>query len=55
MIGATTLTVLAMSVTAAILPAVVGIITASIAYGRSRVAPLANAPRRVLRVAQNVA
>jgi hypothetical protein len=45
MIGATTVSVLAMSVAAGIFPAVVGIVTACIAYGRTRVAPLANARR----------
>lgn len=51
MIGATTVTVLGMGVAAAIVPAVVGIVTAWIAYGRTRVAPLADAPRRRLRTA----
>ncbi len=51
MIGATTVTVMSMSVAAAIVPAVVGLITAWIAYGRTRVAPLDAAPRRVRRVA----
>ena len=51
MVGATTVSILAMGVAAGIFPAVVGIVTAWIAYGRTRVAPLADAPRRVLRVA----
>jgi hypothetical protein len=36
MIGATTITALTMGVSAAIFPAVVGIITGGIAFGRSR-------------------
>ena len=51
MIGATTLSIGAMGASAGIFPAVVGIVTAWIAYGRTHVAPLADAPRRVLRVA----
>ena len=51
MIGATTITIPAMGVPAAILPAVVGTITSWIAYSRIRVAPIADAPRRVLRTA----
>ena len=51
MLGATTLSIQAMGALAGIFPAVVGIVTASIAYGRTRVAPLADAPRRVLRIA----
>lgn len=55
MIGATVISVAAMGVVAAILPAVVGIVTVTIARGRSRVAPIAHAtrhaPRRVLRAA----
>jgi uncharacterized membrane protein YphA (DoxX/SURF4 family) len=51
MIGATTVTVMSMSVAAAIVPAVVGLITAWIAYGRTRVAPLVSTPRRVQRAA----
>ena len=51
MIGATTVSVLAMGPAAGIFPAVVGLATAWIAYGRTRVVPLADAPRRVLRVA----
>ena len=39
MIGATTVTVMSMSVAAAIVPAVVGLTTAWIAYGRTRIAP----------------
>ena len=51
MIGAVVVSVLAMGVTAAIFPGVVGVVTAWIAYARSRVVPLADAPRRSLRVA----
>ena len=51
MIGATTVTIMSMGIAAAIFPAVVGVVTTWIAYGRARVAPLADAPRRVLRVA----
>jgi uncharacterized membrane protein YphA (DoxX/SURF4 family) len=51
MVGATTVSVLAMGALAGIFPAAVGIVTAGIAYGRTRVVPLADAPRRVLRVA----
>lgn len=51
MIGATTLTILAMGVPAAIFPAVVGLVTAGVAYGRARVVPIADAPRRALRTA----
>ena len=51
MIGATTVTVIGMSVAAAIFPAVVGVITSWIAYSRTSVAPLADAPRRVVRFA----
>jgi uncharacterized membrane protein YphA (DoxX/SURF4 family) len=51
MIGATTISIQAMGVSAGIFPAVVGIVTAWIAYGRTRVVPLADVPRRLLRVA----
>ena len=51
MIGATTVTVLTMGVVPAIFPAVVGVITAAIAYGRTRVAPRAEARRRAFRTA----
>jgi uncharacterized membrane protein YphA (DoxX/SURF4 family) len=51
MIGATTVSILSMGALAGIFPAVVGIVTTGIAYGRTRVAPLADAPRHVLRVA----
>jgi hypothetical protein len=40
MIGATTLTVIAMGVVAALFPLVVGVFAAGVAYGRWRVAPL---------------
>ena len=51
MVGATTVSVLAMGAAAGIFPAVVGVVTAWIAYGRARVAPISDAPRRVLRAA----
>ena len=51
MIGATVVSILAMGPAAGIFPAIVGVITAWIAYGRTRVVPLADAPRRMLRVA----
>lgn len=51
MIGATTVSVLAMGAGAAIVPAVVGVATIWIAYGRTSVAPIADAPHRVLRAA----
>ena len=51
MIGATTVSILAMGISAGIFPAVVGVITTWITYGRTRVAPIADAPRRVLRAA----
>ena len=51
MIGATSISIVSLGVAAGIFPAVVGIVTAWIAYGRTRVAPLADAPRRVLRIA----
>ena len=51
MIGAVVVSVLAMGVPAAIFPGVVGVVTAWIAYARTRVVPLADAPRRSLRVA----
>jgi len=51
MIGATTITIIAMGAAAALLPAIVGVVTAWIAYARTSVAPIADAPRRVLRTA----
>jgi uncharacterized membrane protein YphA (DoxX/SURF4 family) len=51
MIGATSVSIMGMGVLAGIFPAVVGGVTAWIVYGRTRVVPLANAPRRVLRTA----
>jgi uncharacterized membrane protein len=51
MIGATTVSILAMGVVAGAFPAVVGLVTAAIAYGRTRLVPLANGRRRVLRTA----
>jgi hypothetical protein len=49
MIGATTLSIVGFGAAAALLPGVVGIVTALIVYGRARVVPLA--PRRALRAA----
>lgn len=51
MIGATVVSIMGFGVVAGIFPAVVGVVTAWIAYGRTRVAPLADAPRRGLRAA----
>src|SRR5690348_11898511 len=51
MIGATTVTVIGMGVAPAVFPAVVGLVTAWIAYGRTRVEPLSDTPRRRLRTA----
>ena len=51
MIGATTVSVAATGAASAILPAVVGIVTAWIAYSRTKVVRLSEAPRRLLRVA----
>jgi hypothetical protein len=51
MVGAVSVSVMAMGAAAGIFPGVVGIVTAWIAYGRTHVVPLADAPRRVLRVA----
>ena len=51
MVGAVVVSVLAMGAPAAIFPGVVGVVTAWIAYARTRVVPLANAPRRSLRAA----
>ena len=51
MIGATAISVLGMGAAAGIFPAVVGVVTAWIAYGRTRVVPLTDAPRRVYRLA----
>ena len=45
MIGATTVSILAMGVAAGIFPAIVGVVTAAIAYGRARVVPLTDARR----------
>ncbi len=52
MVGATTITVLSMGVLPAIFPAGVGLVTIGIAYGRTRVAPFADASRRMLRIAR---
>ncbi|MDB4898255.1 MAG: DoxX family protein [Gemmatimonadetes bacterium] len=46
MIGATWVSIVAMGAAAGIVPAVVGVMTAWIAYGRTRIAPLTDAPRR---------
>lgn len=46
MIGATVVTVIGMGVAPAIFPAVVGLVTAFIAYGRTRVAPVASGRQR---------
>ena len=51
MIGATTVTVISMGILPAIFPAVIGLVTAWIAYGRTRVAPIAGSSRRELRAA----
>ena len=51
MIGAVVLSVMSMGVSAAILPAVVGMVTAWIAYARTRIAPLDGADRSTLRAA----
>ena len=49
MIGAVTITVTTMDVSMAILPLVVGVLAATVAYGRTRVAPLTE--RRLTRAA----
>jgi hypothetical protein len=51
MIGATTVTIAGMGIAPSIFPLVVGIVTTWIAYGRSRLAPISEAPRHVLRAA----
>jgi hypothetical protein len=51
MIGATTITILAMGAMAALFPAIVGVVTVWIAYARTSVVPIADVPRRVLRIA----
>jgi uncharacterized membrane protein YphA (DoxX/SURF4 family) len=48
MIGATTITAVYMGVVMAIFPAAVGIVTAWIAYARTRVVPLTDRSRRAL-------
>lgn len=50
MIGATAVTIIG-GMPGAFVPATIGVITSWIAYSRTRVAPLASAPRRVLRYA----
>lgn len=47
MTGATVITIVTMGVAPAILPAIVGILTVTIARGRIRVAPFVDAPRHV--------
>jgi hypothetical protein len=51
MIGATTITIIAMGALAALFPAIVGVVTVWIAYARASVVPIADVPRRVLRIA----
>jgi len=51
MIGATTLTIIAMGAVPAAFPAIVGVVTVWIAYARTSVVPIAEIPRRVLRTA----
>lgn len=51
MIGAVVVSVLAMGVSAAVFPGVVGVVTTWIAYGRTRVAPLDRTSRNSLRAA----
>ena len=51
MIGATVVSILGFGIAGGIVPAVVGVVTAWIAYGRTHVAPIADAPRHVLRAA----
>ena len=51
MLGATAVSIQAMGVPAGIFPAVVGLVTTWIVYGRTRIAPLADAPRRLFRTA----
>ena len=50
MIGATTVTIVG-GMPGAFVSAIIGIVTSWIAYARTRVAPLTDAPRRVLRFA----
>jgi uncharacterized membrane protein YphA (DoxX/SURF4 family) len=51
MVGATAISVTAAGAAAGTFPAVVGIVTAAIAYGRSRLVPVADTSRRALRTA----
>lgn len=53
MIGATTVSIMAMGVVAGIPPAVVGLMTAWIVYGRTRVVPIADASRPVRHTARS--
>jgi uncharacterized membrane protein YphA (DoxX/SURF4 family) len=51
MVGATAISVAAAGAAAGTFPAVVGIVTAAIAYGRTRLVPVADTSRRALRTA----
>lgn len=51
MIGATTVTIAGMGIAPSLFPLVVGAVTTWIAYGRARLAPIAESPRHVLRTA----
>jgi hypothetical protein len=51
MVGATTVSILAMGAAAGMFPAIVGLVTAAIAYGRTRIVPLGDARRHLLRAA----
>ena len=51
MAGASAVSVLAMGVGAGIIPAVVGLVTAFIAYGRTHLVAIRNEPHRILRFA----
>ncbi|MGH9420467.1 MAG: DoxX family protein [Thermoanaerobaculia bacterium] len=51
MIGAASVTVPAMGIAPALIPAIIGLITAAIAYGRWTVSPIEEAQQRVLRTA----
>jgi hypothetical protein len=51
MVGATVVSAVGMGAAAGLFPAVVGVVTAAIAYGRTHVAPIADAPHHVLGVA----
>jgi uncharacterized membrane protein YphA (DoxX/SURF4 family) len=51
MIGATVVSIMSMGAVAGIIPAVLGVVTAWIAYGRTRVAPIADGRHGVARLA----